>query len=248
MREICIYQKNYEFVILYFFWQKLEMEAEKRAYNEAVYRTGIETKQNIVTSAKELFYQNGYRNTSVHMICQAAHAKLGTFTYYFPKKNDLISLLYREYMQACVDYVDGKKLKVSSPEHHLIVVMLYYDHLYSDEAITRFHREVLEIASMNEWFDNPRSLIEGFSGIMAEHDDEQKYNLYVRADNAVRRELNLDFIAGEDHSPLQVKNLLHDIYTINARLFDVDFDQMEAYLKKAYRFACSNRDAEVSLL
>jgi len=213
-----------------------------------MYKTGIETKQTIIGCAKKLFRENGYKNTSVQMICRAAGAKLGTFTYYFPKKNDLLSPLYRDYMQKCIDYVNEKKPGLTGPEHHLMTVMLYYCHLYSDPAVISFHREVMELGSMNVWFHDPRSLIEGFSGGREHARDEKTFNLFVKADNAVRRELNLNFICSEDHSMKAVLSLMKDIYTINARLFDVDEALIQEYLKRAYRFAEKHQDADISLL
>ena len=65
-----------------------------------MYKTGIETKNTIVSSAKDLFYGHGYRNVTVHEICKLAGVKLGTFTYYFSRKNDLLCELYREVVRA----------------------------------------------------------------------------------------------------------------------------------------------------
>ena len=210
-----------------------------------MYKTGIETKQSIVQCAKALFYQNGYKNTSVNQICQESNAKLGTFTYYFPKKNDLLTLLYTEYMQKCVDYIDRMEDNLKSPDHHLYVVMFYYMKLYSDEATIRFHNEVLSIGSMNMWFHNTRVLISDFSGGTNE---DPTFTLYVKADNAVRRELNLNFIQDGKHTPEGVYALMKDIYTINAKLFDVDQKIMEDSLARAFRFAKKHLDEQISLL
>lgn len=213
-----------------------------------MYKTGIETKQNILTAARELFHAFGLRGTSVNMICEKADVKLGTFTYYFPRKNDLLSLLYTEYMQKCADFIDAEMPDLSPAEHHLHAVTYYYCRLYSDEQTVRFHHEVLDIGSMNVWFHNPRILIAEFSGRNIRGTDEDDFALCVLADNAVRRELNLDFIRRDDHSPRAVYGLLHDIYRINARLFDVDLSYVEECLKKAYDFALAHQDAGISLL
>ena len=210
-----------------------------------MYKTGIETKQQIIQCAKALFYENGYKNTSVSQICQASSAKLGTFTYYFPKKNDLLNYLYAEYMKNCIRFIDSRHLDLSSPEHHIYTVMFYYMRLYSDEATVRFHQEVLSIGSMNMWFENPRGLISDFSGTMS---DEALYSLFVNADNAVRRELNLNFIQSGKRDPESVRALLKDIYTINAKLFDIELEELEVWLNHAFRFAKRNLKEPVSLL
>ncbi len=214
----------------------------------AMYKTGIETKQNILESAKELFYQNGYKQTSVQQICRAADAKLGTFTYYFPKKQDLLSCIYTDYMQKCVDYVEGNTEGLSLPRQHLYTVMMYYGKLYTDPRITSFHQEVLEMGSMNVWFHNSRGLISGYSGRATEGSTDEFYDLCVQADNAVRRELNLEFISLGKFSLADIRGLMHKIYMVNARLFQLSQDQTETDLEAAYQFLESHLDAPVRLL
>ena len=217
-------------------------------YNLIMYKTGIETRKAIVNEAKILFYRNGYKKTSVEKICEAADAKLGTFTYYFPKKNDLLSTIYSDYMQACVDHVEKKEKDLPPVKHHLYSVMLYYGNLYRDERTVSFHRETLQIASMNAWFHDPRMLISEFSGRNISGMDSGFYDLCVKADNAVRRELNLDFIEKKDYGISSVKKLLSDIYLINARLFGVDRKKTEAYLEDAFDFYLNDKDNNISLL
>ena len=213
-----------------------------------MYKTGIETRQNIINKAKKLFLKHGFKNTSVQQICQASNTKLGTFTYYFPKKNDLFSVIYSDYMQRCVEYVESKKPKLSPAKHHLYSVMLYYGNLYRNEKLVAFHKEALSIASMNAWFQDPRILISEYSGKNISKMDSAFYDLCAKADNAVRRELNLDFIASKDHSIKKIKELLESIYLINARLFGVDRDLTMQYLNDAYKFYLQNQDNNITLL
>ncbi|MBQ9328763.1 MAG: TetR/AcrR family transcriptional regulator [Solobacterium sp.] len=213
-----------------------------------MYRRGISTKNRIITVAKELFRQKGYKDASVNEICNKSDTKLGTFTYYFPKKTDLLSTLYTEYMQKCIDYIDSHNSGFDPFKHHLYSVMLYYMNLYSDEEVVRFHKEVMEIASMNQWFHNPRLLVSEFSGGADRFEDDRTFDLYVKADNAVRRELNIDFINQPDHSPQKIKALVVDIYTINAKMFDVDLDKVIDALNDAYTFAIKNHGGNISLL
>ena len=194
-----------------------------------MYKTGIETRGTVVSCAKHLFYEHGYRSVTVHEICELANVKLGTFTYYFSRKNDLLSELYNAYMQSCKDYVDAQGIEgLSSAEHHMFVVMLYYSRLYADDRTTAFHREVLNLGSMSAYFEN--------------------HNLLVLADNAVRRELNMNFIEQDDHGIDAVEQLLNDIYSITARLFGTDQAKLETYIAHARAFVEAHPDARVSLL
>lgn len=212
-----------------------------------MYKIGMETKKTILDCARELFYEHGVKNTSVARICERSGVQPGSFTYYFPKKKDLLSEIYTAYMQKCVDFVDSEVTGLPSAKRHLFIVMFYYLHIYSDEKQIRFHKEVLEIASMNIWFHHTRKLISGFSG-KAENGESETYNLCVTADNAVRRELNLAFMDSPDHSDKAIKNLMKDIYTVNAKLFDVDHDTVMEYLEEAYQFSKSHARENIYLL
>ena len=57
----------------------------------ATSRKGTQTKSNIITTAKILFYENGYNKTGIQDIADRADVKLGTITYYYKKKDDMNS-------------------------------------------------------------------------------------------------------------------------------------------------------------
>jgi AcrR family transcriptional regulator len=214
-----------------------------------MYRTGIETKLTILETAKSLFYQRGYKAVTVHEICDGAGVKLGTFTYYFSRKDDLIGAIYNSYMTACKDYVDANAPAGLSPaEHHMFAVMLYYSRLYQDEHIIAFHREVLKLGSESAYFENPRAVLADFSDDCAIDRNDPTYGLMVMADNAVRGALNVDFASQDSHSLADVRQLLTDIYTITARLFGTNREALLAYIDSAYRFVQCHESADVSLL
>lgn len=58
-------------------------------------------KQRIIDAAWDLFYENGYAETTVNDIIKKANTSKGGFYYYFKKKDDLLNSLYvifdREY-------------------------------------------------------------------------------------------------------------------------------------------------------
>ena len=51
------------------------------------------TKLQICKTAKELFNQNGYRSVSMRQIAQAANISLGTLTYHYARKQDLLAAI-----------------------------------------------------------------------------------------------------------------------------------------------------------
>ena len=210
-----------------------------------MYKTGIATRQAILDSAKLLFLEKGYKNTSVSDICEKSGVKTGSFIYYFPKKTDLLKYLYRDYAHRCQAYLDQQKLNLSISEYHIHVVMFYYMRLYRNEAAVRFHNEVISNSTMNVWFDDHEIILGEFAGGKS---DPALWQLYVMADNAVRRELNLRFMQEKEISAEKVFGLVKEIYTVNAKLFDISLNDLDTWLVRARRFALDHIDAPVSLL
>lgn len=64
-------------------------------------KKGAELRQKIIDTAWELFYENGYENTTVNDIIRKVGTSKGGFYYYFKAKEDLLNSLYsvfdREY-------------------------------------------------------------------------------------------------------------------------------------------------------
>ena len=56
-----------------------------------------ERKKEIMDTAKALFYQNGYTNTSVNFIIETIGISKGTFYYYFKSKEDLLDNIVEEF-------------------------------------------------------------------------------------------------------------------------------------------------------
>ena len=211
-----------------------------------MYKTGIETRTAIIQNAKKLFYTIGYRETTVKQICLESGTKLGTFTYYFKKKEDLFGQIYSSYMDTCCAYVDSLGLPLSDDEKNIYSVMLYYYNIYRDENIVRFHREALLQKYSNFVLESPREAVGSFTGTLKASDPH--YRLAIIADDAIRRELNLRFIDNSAESGYDVRNLLKMIYFITARLFGMDEDIIREYIEEAYSYFSNQPPVDITLL
>lgn len=67
---------------------KLKLEVPERKKERT--KKGIQTQKNIMSQAKELFYTQGYNNTGMVDIANNSEVGLGTLTYYFNKKEDIV--------------------------------------------------------------------------------------------------------------------------------------------------------------
>ena len=122
------------------------------------YKKGIETKQTIIKESKKLFYIYGYKMVNISEICRNSNCKLGTFTYYFPKKEDLVTEIYESYLSNCYSYVESHLSSPSKLITHIYAICFYYHNLFQNENCRQFQREILSLKSMNEVFANPTRL------------------------------------------------------------------------------------------
>ena len=107
-------------------------------------KKGTLTKQNIINAAKQLFYENGYNKTGIQDIADYANVKLGTITYYFKKKDDMISDIYNTFFMALYDYVsEASEKDLNLYTKYCFTLVLYYNAILSDPHNTLLYYEVL---------------------------------------------------------------------------------------------------------
>lgn len=82
---------------------KLEMEVPEIKKERT--KKGIQTQRNILLQAKELFYARGYNNTGMVDIARNAQVGLGTLTYYFNRKEDIVDEIINTYFMQLYDFV-----------------------------------------------------------------------------------------------------------------------------------------------
>jgi len=212
------------------------------------YKKGIETKETILQSARKLFYINGLKSVSINTICKDADIKLGTLTYYFKKKDDLVVYFYNDYMKRINEFIKENTHDLEPAKAHIYMILIYYFNIYRDHNTVRFHGEVLENTSMYNILYNQRELIGVFADNCEMAKNEEMFELLVLADNAVRRELNLLSIVNPNKELPEIKQLITKIYTVSAQLFSFDQDLLNQYIEEGYEFLLSNLDYHIRLL
>lgn len=213
------------------------------------YKKGLATQENIINTARKLFYIYGYHDVPISQICRESNVKLGTFTYYFKKKEDLLRYIYTDYMKRCKEFVSSKNLPYRSSKKHIFSIAYYYVNIYSDSNIILFHKEILNnIGSMNVIFSNSKDNIIDFA-VDGNTDTESKdFELFVLSDNAVRRELNLRFINNAKYDISSVIGLIRDIYITSGRIFGLDLSTIQQDCDEALEFVIENLSAKIRLL
>ncbi|MBC3795568.1 TetR/AcrR family transcriptional regulator [Acetobacterium tundrae] len=64
-----------------------------------MYEKGVQTRNHLYQTAKQLFYTQGYEKTRIKDIVETAGMPIGLFTYYFKTKDNIVHEIYSEYYQ-----------------------------------------------------------------------------------------------------------------------------------------------------
>ena len=142
-----------------------------------MYEKGVQTRNMIYQTAKQLFYDKGYEKTKIKEIADTAEVPIGLFTYYFKTKDKIVQHIYSEFFtqislritEATKDGLDNSILR------HAILSWIYYEIIFSDANNRRFYYENLKKTSnyriMNKTASQTyRRYVEDFNVVISDHD------------------------------------------------------------------------------
>lgn len=114
-----------------------------------MYEKGIQTRNHLYQTAKQLFYTKGYEKTKIKDIVETADTPIGLFTYYFKTKDKIVNEIYWEYykqIDTCLN-----ELKIDGLENsilrHAALSWIYFDLILNNDNNRRFYYEILKKAS-----------------------------------------------------------------------------------------------------
>lgn len=212
-------------------------------------KKGENTKNTIINVSKKLFLIHGFDNVSLSDICKESNVKLGTLTYYFPKKSDIVKHLYNSYMNKLQEFIDKKTKDKKQSEQYIYMVIFYYYFIYTNKKICKFHYEVMSHSSMNKIFDDTSPIVKPLLEDETNKISKQDFELFVKADNAVRRELNLSFMEQVKEKNIDsIFELIKSIHIVSAKLYNFSNELLFQYLNEGKEFLLKNIKCKISLL
>lgn len=199
----------------------------------ATYKRGIETKNSIYKVAKELFYYNGYKETSLSTIAENASVPLSLVTYHY-KKDELLIQAHEDYFNSVMDTIElqaGQQIE-NALQRLLIYMQIVYSHIYSDfnnlRAFQIYQQNREGIKNMKQRIDfKLLDCIDEFDlDILVE-----EFKCYIDVQYGGHKELIAKYL--KTHTSGISKELLYFTGTIALRLARVDFDVINDNIKKA---------------
>lgn len=94
-----------------------------------------ETRHKIIDSARRLFVQRGYFNTSIPDIVNDSEVSIGSIYHHFANKQDLAKALYEETLRVFVDEMYRRTDAISSTRGKLYVLVQFLYSLCEEEPV-----------------------------------------------------------------------------------------------------------------
>lgn len=210
-------------------------------------KKGNQTKQNIINSAKKLFYHHGYNKSGIQDIADDANVKLGTITYYYKKKDDMITDIYNVFFLSLYDYVSTIEENLNLYTKYCYALVLYYDAILRDENNKLLYYEVLvknvnpqgRINIMNTL---NRSCLDFFNKSYIEAD----LTVIARAEYGARKELYINFY--EKDIKFTNRALIYFFIRNLFRLMNLDGEMIENTIQQGMEFTNKHKPEEIKFL
>ncbi|AET70560.1 transcriptional regulator [Desulfosporosinus orientis DSM 765] len=108
-----------------------------------MYPKGIETRDRIVEAAKKIFYNHGYKNSTLKMITEEAEVSLSAVPYYFRKKYQIVREIYNDFLETIYAFLKENLAELpDSYQLHFYATRIYYRIILGDDNNRRFYIEV----------------------------------------------------------------------------------------------------------
>lgn len=126
------------------------------------YKNGIITKNKILNTCKNLFYEKGYKDTTYIDICKEANVSPGTITYFFGSKKIIAIDIYSEFLIA-IKEMTKKYLIEKNNEYNLRVAtaleqIIFTNLIYVNEHYKRFYYDICVDGLLLESYINKMDL------------------------------------------------------------------------------------------
>lgn len=203
-----------------------------------MYDKGVQTRNHLYQTAKQIFYSQGYEKTKIKDIVQVADTPLGLFTYYFKTKDNLVHEIYSEYYKQINDFIDHLTIDGldNSIFRHALLSQIYFDRILSNDNNRRFYYEILKKASNYRIAgDFIRSIyrryIEEYHLVIS----EKEFDNYLYIDFGGRREYFLNYF----EKPLNdtVEEMIFLVNGIVPRMMGIDQHAVTTLLYKGIQIA-----------
>lgn len=201
-----------------------------------MYKKGIDTRNKIIQTAKELFYEYGYNKTTVNMIKDYAEVSLSAIPYYFKTKDNIVSLIYNEFLNNIYKFLQEIiSMEIDSYLFHFYASKIYYYIIFHNDKNNRFYYEVSVTQSNYILLDSTMSIInKNYARDFQIEKTEEEFALIRMCDSGSRREILQNYYKNEIN--ITEDQLINYITSISGTLIGIDQSISERYGETSTEF------------
>ena len=203
-------------------------------------RKGKMTKERILQCAKELYYENGFNNTTIQGIADKAHSTLGSMTYHFATKTEFINTIFSGYVNSIYEVFSDltKSTRSNAIKRQLTMNYLYLTKIFEDEKIASFYNEIVNI---DEYFKSAHkaaySIFHGQTTVLSL---EQKI-AYSEANAGAHQSMVRAWFDGKLR--MNIEEFIDFVITYEYSAENITLEEIEKTLKEARKFYEANAEA-----
>lgn len=210
-------------------------------------KKGTQTKQNIINTAKILFYENGYNKTGIQDIADLANVKLGTITYYYKKKDEMIADIYNVFFLALYDYVSSISENLNLYTKYCYSLILYYEAILNDDHNKTLYYEVL-VKDVNPHgrTNITNTLNRSCLDFLNKNYVESDLDIIARSEYGARKELYIAFY--EKNIKFTSRAMIYFFVRNLFRLMNLDGEMIENTIQQGLDFSNKHRSDDIKFL
>ncbi|MBF7096025.1 TetR/AcrR family transcriptional regulator [Alkalibacter mobilis] len=215
----------------------------------ATNKKGEQTREYIYMISKELFYRNGYSGTTLSKIALKAEVPIGLIPYHFKNKDNIVSLIYADFLNKIRTCVESRlhKRSANSILYHGVVSRIYYQIIFSDPNNKKFYHEILLKKSNYKLLHGPiGDIYTNYLKDFNVHISKTGFSDILHADFGARREVFLNKFESPEKTDIQ--DLVTFANGIVPRLLKIDQTLVDEILHESYEIFKSLSYDHIKLL
>ncbi len=216
------------------------------------YQKGIDTQNAIINEAKRIFYEKGYKNTTISEICRNLNIHFGTLTYYFDTKLGLLKSIYGDLLGTCYAFVnEHSDSDIDILKKNTTASTMYFTAIFACPKTAKFHEHMLETESISSYISEKTGKI--YRQFNTDYNlglTNEEIEDYEQADLGARRERSLKFLSSRDDFVYSIEDIHNFTYMTNrimGRIFSIDPDLIEQSIEFCKDFLKHNNNDKIKL-
>ncbi len=157
---------------------------------------GMSSKRQILDAAKQCFFEKGYIATTIKEIADRSNTKVGSVTYYYKRKEDIIYEIYQNIITEIYFFIKIHAEKsLSTAEEFMYFNAIFFKIIFSDKRNLRVYYEFQRAKTITGFFEEPlEHLVE--KTIIMHHDisNENQLKMFALSYFGMRKELFFYFM------------------------------------------------------